>query len=91
MFKILLRIYDEKKYLVLRAQRADFFCSNILMFMQVSLLKQRLQNGQISIELPEPNIQIQPEVQSPMKDIHTEKALQPGSLGRLETCAFISF
>ncbi|KAF7247706.1 Golgin subfamily A member 4 [Varanus komodoensis] len=48
---------------------------------QVSLLKQRLQNGQISIELPDPNVQTQPQVQSPTKDINAENALQPGSPG----------
>uniref|UniRef100_A0ACB8FU60 Uncharacterized protein n=1 Tax=Sphaerodactylus townsendi TaxID=933632 RepID=A0ACB8FU60_9SAUR len=48
---------------------------------QVSLLKQRLQNGQISIELPEPNVETQPQVQSPTKNVDTENTLQPGSLG----------
>uniref|UniRef100_A0A6J0UFZ6 Golgin subfamily A member 4 isoform X2 n=1 Tax=Pogona vitticeps TaxID=103695 RepID=A0A6J0UFZ6_9SAUR len=48
---------------------------------QVSLLKQRLQNGQISIELPDPNVQTQPQVQSPTKDINAENVLQPGSPG----------
>ncbi|XP_053116106.1 golgin subfamily A member 4 isoform X2 [Hemicordylus capensis] len=48
---------------------------------QVSLLKERLQNGQISIELPEPNVQTELQVQSPTKDINTENALQSGSPG----------
>uniref|UniRef100_A0A8C6YJ42 Uncharacterized protein n=1 Tax=Nothoprocta perdicaria TaxID=30464 RepID=A0A8C6YJ42_NOTPE len=36
---------------------------------QVSLLKQRLHNGQIGIELPDPNIQSESQVQSPTKEI----------------------
>lgn len=51
--------------------------------MQVLLLKQRLQNGQISIELPDPNVQTQAQVQSPTKDINAENVLKPGSPGRL--------
>ncbi|KAJ7322632.1 hypothetical protein JRQ81_018919, partial [Phrynocephalus forsythii] len=46
---------------------------------QVSLLKQRLHNGQISIELPDPNVQTEPQVQSPTKDANAENVLQPGS------------
>ncbi|KAM6449665.1 golgin subfamily A member 4 isoform 1-T1 [Liasis olivaceus] len=46
---------------------------------QVSLLKQRLHNGQISIELPNPNVQTQSQVQSPVKDQNTENTLQPES------------
>lgn len=53
-----------------------------LMLLQVSLLKQRLQNGQISIELPEPTVQMQPQIQSPTRDIDVENALQQGILGR---------
>ncbi|XP_063160144.1 golgin subfamily A member 4 isoform X1 [Candoia aspera] len=46
---------------------------------QVSLLKQRLHNGQISIELPNPNVQTQSQVQSPVKDQNMENTLQPES------------
>nr|XP_005302762.1 golgin subfamily A member 4 isoform X1 [Chrysemys picta bellii] len=44
---------------------------------QVSLLKQRLQNGQISTELPETNTETEP--QSPAKEINAENVLEPGS------------
>ncbi|XP_030407163.1 golgin subfamily A member 4 isoform X6 [Gopherus evgoodei] len=43
---------------------------------QVSLLKQRLQNGQISTELPETNTETEP--QSPAKEISAENVLEPG-------------
>ncbi|KAH1177338.1 hypothetical protein KIL84_011040 [Mauremys mutica] len=43
---------------------------------QVSLLKQRLQNGQISTELPETNSETEP--QSPAKEISAENVLEPG-------------
>uniref|UniRef100_A0A8D0HJ16 Golgin A4 n=1 Tax=Sphenodon punctatus TaxID=8508 RepID=A0A8D0HJ16_SPHPU len=46
---------------------------------QVVLLKQRLQNGQISIELPEPSIQTEPQVQSPAKEINAENTLEAAS------------
>lgn len=55
-------------------------------FVQVSLLKQRLQNGQIDTELPDPNIQSEPQVQSPTKEIGTENTVEPGSNGRY--CSF---
>ncbi|XP_009946122.1 PREDICTED: golgin subfamily A member 4-like, partial [Leptosomus discolor] len=48
---------------------------------QVSLLKQRLQNCQIGTELPNPNIQSEPQVQSPTKEISTENTVEPGSNG----------
>ncbi|KAJ6661942.1 hypothetical protein lerEdw1_012789 [Lerista edwardsae] len=44
---------------------------------QVSLLKQRLQNGQLSLDSPESSVQTQP--QSPTKDTNTENVLQSGS------------
>lgn len=46
---------------------------------QVSLLKQRLQNGQIGIELPDPNNQSEPQVQSQTKEINAENIVEPGS------------
>ncbi|XP_008942969.1 PREDICTED: golgin subfamily A member 4-like, partial [Merops nubicus] len=48
---------------------------------QVSLLKQRLQNGQTGTELPDPNTQSDPQVQSPTKEISTENTVEPGSNG----------
>ncbi|XP_043364735.1 LOW QUALITY PROTEIN: golgin subfamily A member 4 [Dermochelys coriacea] len=45
---------------------------------QVSLLKRRLQNGQISTELPETNTETEPQVQSPAKEISAENVLEPG-------------
>ncbi|XP_066483303.1 golgin subfamily A member 4 isoform X2 [Tiliqua scincoides] len=46
---------------------------------QVSLLKQRMQNGQISLDLPESSVQTQAQVPSPTKDTDTENALQSES------------
>ncbi|XP_009862865.1 PREDICTED: golgin subfamily A member 4-like, partial [Apaloderma vittatum] len=48
---------------------------------QVTLLKQRLQNGQIGTDLPDPNIQSEPQVQSLTKEISTENTVEPGSNG----------
>lgn len=50
------------------------------------MLKQRLQNGQIGTELPDPNIQSEPQVQSPTKEISTENTVELGSDGRY--CGF---
>ncbi|XP_010011265.1 PREDICTED: golgin subfamily A member 4-like, partial [Nestor notabilis] len=49
---------------------------------QVSLLKQRLQNGQISTELPDPNIQSEPQGESPTSEINIDNFVEPGSNGR---------
>ncbi|XP_010146185.1 PREDICTED: golgin subfamily A member 4-like, partial [Eurypyga helias] len=48
---------------------------------QVSLLKERLQNGQIGteFELPVPNTLSEAQVQTPTKEIGTEHAVEPGS------------
>ncbi|XP_074699786.1 golgin subfamily A member 4 isoform X4 [Strix aluco] len=46
---------------------------------QVLLLKRRLQNGQIGTELPDSNIQSEPQVQSPIEEITTENTVEPGS------------
>ncbi|XP_068057383.1 golgin subfamily A member 4 isoform X4 [Anomalospiza imberbis] len=46
---------------------------------QVSLLKQRLQNGQIGTELPDQNVQSEPQVQSPMKEVSAENIVETGS------------
>lgn len=46
------------------------------------MLKQRLQNGQIGIELPDPNNQSEPQVQSQTKEINAENIVEPGSNGR---------
>lgn len=46
------------------------------------MLKQRLQNGQISTELPETNTETEPQVQSPAKEISAENVLEPGGTGR---------
>ncbi|KAM3821351.1 golgin subfamily A member 4 [Vipera latastei] len=43
---------------------------------QVSLLKQRLHSNETNIELPNPNVQTQSQVQSPVKDQNTENTLQ---------------
>ncbi|XP_026548911.1 golgin subfamily A member 4-like, partial [Notechis scutatus] len=48
---------------------------NILL-MQVSLLKQQLHSNEINIEIPNPNVQIQSQVQSPVKNQNTENTLQ---------------
>uniref|UniRef100_A0A8D0EQV8 Uncharacterized protein n=1 Tax=Strix occidentalis caurina TaxID=311401 RepID=A0A8D0EQV8_STROC len=45
---------------------------------QVLLLKRRLQNGQIGTELPDSNIQSEPQVQSPIEEITTENTVEPG-------------
>ncbi|XP_053791723.1 golgin subfamily A member 4 isoform X3 [Vidua chalybeata] len=46
---------------------------------QVSLLKQRLQNGQMGTELPDQNVQSEPQVQSPMKEVSAENIVETGS------------
>lgn len=46
------------------------------------LLKQRLQNGQIGTELPDQNVQSEPQVRSPMKEVSAENIVEPGSNGR---------
>ncbi|XP_041327606.1 golgin subfamily A member 4 isoform X5 [Pyrgilauda ruficollis] len=46
---------------------------------QVSLLKQRLQNGQIGTELPDQNVQTEPQVQSPAEEVSAENIVEPGS------------
>ncbi|XP_032092995.1 golgin subfamily A member 4 isoform X4 [Thamnophis elegans] len=43
---------------------------------QVLLLKQQLYSNEINIELPNPNVQTQSEVQSPVKNQNTENTLQ---------------
>ena len=43
------------------------------------MLKQRLQNGQIGIEFPDPNNQSEPQVQSQTKEINAENIVEPGS------------
>lgn len=50
------------------------------------MLKQRLQNGQMGTELPDQNVQSEPEVQSPMKEVSAESIVEPGSNGRY--CGF---
>lgn len=51
------------------------------------MLKQRLQNGQISTELPDPNTQSEAQVQNPTKEIGTENTVEAGSNGRW--CGFL--
>ncbi|RMC05571.1 hypothetical protein DUI87_18768 [Hirundo rustica rustica] len=46
---------------------------------QVSLLKQRLQNGQIGTELPDQNVQSEPQVQSPMEEVSEDNIVELGS------------
>ncbi|NWR17749.1 GOGA4 protein, partial [Emberiza fucata] len=46
---------------------------------QVLLLKQRLQNGQIGTELPDQDVQSEPQIRSPMKDVSAENIVEPGS------------
>lgn len=48
----------------------------------MSLLKQRLQNGQIGTELPDQNVQSEPQVQNPTEDVSAENIVEPGSTGR---------
>nr|XP_033786445.1 golgin subfamily A member 4 isoform X2 [Geotrypetes seraphini] len=48
---------------------------------QISLLKQRLVSGQMSIELPDQSAQPESETQSPMQEIGTENALGSGDGG----------
>lgn len=47
----------------------------------MSLLKQRLQNGQIGTELPDQNMQSEPQVQSPVEEVSAENIVEPGSNG----------
>lgn len=50
--------------------------------MQVSLLKQQLHSNEINIELPNPNVQTQSQVQSPAKNQNTENTLQSAGPGK---------
>lgn len=46
------------------------------------MLKQRLQNGQISTELPEPTVQSEPNAQSPTTEINAQNVWESGGTGR---------
>lgn len=52
----------------------------------MSLLKQRLKNGQVGTELPDQNVQSEPEVQSPTKEVSAENIVELGGNGRY--CGF---